>query len=142
MDSSGRALSTTGNTQQRRLYPQFGSINEARSSVSTNYNALQISFNRRYAHGFTVLTSYTLGKSLGIVAPFSEGANGPRNPFNASIDYGPIDQDVKHNFVLSYVWNVPGMTRGSGILRGFVNGWQINGITSIGRVSRTAFRRG
>ncbi|HTM47332.1 MAG TPA: carboxypeptidase regulatory-like domain-containing protein [Bryobacteraceae bacterium] len=131
VDAAGRALSSTGNTQQRRLYPQFGSINESRSSVSTNYNALQISFNRRYARGFTVLTSYTLGKSLGVVAPFGEGANGPRNPFNYSIDYGPIDQDVKHNFVLSYVWNVPSLAHGSRFLGGVVNGWQINGITTI-----------
>lgn len=131
VDAAGRALSTTGNTQQRRLYPQFGSINESRNSVGTNYNALQISFNRRYAKGFTLLTSYTWGKTLGIVAPFGEGSNGPRNPFDNSIDYGPIDQDVTHNFVLSFVWDTPQMKNGSSVLRGIVNGWQINGINTL-----------
>ena len=131
VDASGRPLSTTSNTQQRRVYPQFGSINQSSDSVSTNYNALQISFNRRYARGFTLLTSYTWGKSLGIVAPYGEGSNGPRNPFDHSIDYGPIDQDVKHNFVLSLVWNIPGITSGSKVLNGIVNGWQINGITTV-----------
>jgi hypothetical protein len=131
LDASGRPLSTTANTQQRRLYPQFGSINESKSSVSTNYHALQLSFNRRYARGFTLLTSYTWGKALGVVAPFGEGSNGPRNPLNHSIDYGPIDQDVRHNFVLSFVWETPRLAGGSGILRGIVNGWQINGINTL-----------
>ncbi|MEO7649086.1 MAG: hypothetical protein ABIZ80_01340, partial [Bryobacteraceae bacterium] len=131
VDASGRALSTTSNTQQRRVYPQFGSINQSGDSVSTNYHAFQVSLNRRYARGFTILTSYTWGKALGVVTGFGEGGNGPRNPQNYNIDYGPTDQDVTHNFVLSSVWAIPEMTGGWKLLKGVVNGWQVNGITTV-----------
>ena len=43
--------STIANTQARRLYPQFGQINNTLSAFSSNYNAMQVVVNRRYAKG-------------------------------------------------------------------------------------------
>ena len=76
--------STIANTQARRLYPQFGQINNTLSAFSSNYNAMQVVVNRRYAKGFSVLGSYTWSKALGVNVATGEGSNGPRNPLQLS----------------------------------------------------------
>jgi hypothetical protein len=68
--------STIANTQARRLYPQFGQINNTLSAFSANYNAMQVVVNRRYAKGFSVLGSYTWSKALGVNVASGEGSNG------------------------------------------------------------------
>ena len=132
VDSQGRPLSSVANTQQRRLFPQFGQINDTESSLAANYNGLQLSYNRRYADGLSVLVSYTWSKSLGVVGSVGEGSNGQRNPFNRRLDYGPLGSDVRHNWVTSFVWEMPwGAKANSKVLRYIIHGWQLNGIHTL-----------
>jgi hypothetical protein len=44
-----------------------------------------------------------LVKAMGIAGPSAggEGSNGPRNPFNYRLDYGPLGLDRRLNFVAS-----------------------------------------
>ncbi len=79
----------------------------------TNYDALQISLDKRYSHGFQLKGSYTLAKSRGNI-----GANGaPAANFQLlddprlELNEGPTDFDIRHNFVFSGLWQVP-HTRG------------------------------
>jgi hypothetical protein len=124
--------SIVANTQQRRLLPQFGPINDTRDSLSANYNALQIVVNKRYSKGFSILGSYTWSKGLGVVGSYGEGSNGQRDPFYNRLDYGRQDNDVKHNFVTSFVWDLPGTGKGqSRALRMLTGGWQLNGINTL-----------
>jgi hypothetical protein len=118
-------------TQDRRLYPQFGQINNTLSAFSANYNSLQIVMNKRYANGFTVLGSYTWSKALGVNVSNGEGSNGPRNPFNWRDDYGPLGLDRRHNFVMSALWDIPLGGAGSPKWQQLsIGGWQVSGIAS------------
>jgi hypothetical protein len=123
--------STIANTQARRLYPQFGLVNNFLSNLSANYNSGQIVFNKRYSKGFTILASYTLSKALGIAGASAggEGSNGPRDPFNYRLDYGPLGLDRRHNFITSALWDLPwgakGRPRWEQLI---VGGWQLSGI--------------
>jgi hypothetical protein len=123
--------STIGNTQSRRLFPQFGQVNAFMSNLSANYNSAQAVFNKRYAKGFTVLGSYTFSKALGIAGASAggEGSNGPRNPNNYRLDYGPLGLDRRHNFVTSALYDVPWGGRGRPMWEQFMlGGWQVSGI--------------
>jgi hypothetical protein len=123
--------SSIGNTQARRLYPQFGAINETLSNISANYNSGQIVFNKRYSKGFTILASYTFSKVLGIAgaSPGGEGSNGPRNPFNYRMDYGPLVLDRRHNFISSALWDLPWGGNGAPTWKRLtIGGWQLTGI--------------
>src|SRR5262249_13333485 len=125
--------STISNTQSRRLYPQFGNINNYLSDLSANYNSVQIVFNKRYSKGFTLLGSYTFSKALGIgsASAGGEGSNGPRNPSNYRLDYGPLGLDRTHNFVTSLLWDLPWARRGGPRGRRVaIGGWQLSGIAS------------
>ena len=124
--------STIANTQARRLYPQFGQINNTLSAFSANYNAMQVVVNRRYAKGFSVLGSYTWSKALGVNVSSGEGSNGPRNPYNYRDDYGPLSLDRTHNFIVSALWDVPlGGASAPKWQQYIIGGWQLSGIANM-----------
>ena len=71
------------------------------SSVNTHYDALLVSAERRGADvGFRA--SYTFGKALNYAnddqIPF---ANGPIDPTNLRLEYGPTPNDQRHSFTLA-----------------------------------------
>ncbi len=124
--------STLANTQQRRIYPQFGAISVNKNVISSNYNSLQVSFNRQFARGVSLLSSYTWSKALGVVAAEGEGNSGPRNPDNYRLSYGPHAFDLRHNSVTSFLWELPfGKNASSRLIRQAIGGWQINGIAKL-----------
>ena len=91
-----------------------------------------MTLNRRFAGGFTILASYVWQKYLDLISVGAEGQSGPRDPFNLKLNKGLSDNDVPQRFVASYIWSVPTVKRfNSGAMRQLVNGWQINGITTI-----------
>jgi hypothetical protein len=124
--------STIANTQTRRLFPQFGQVNNTLSAFSANYNAMQVVVNRRYAKGFSVLGSYTWSKALGVNVSAGEGSNGPRNPYDYRSDYGPLSLDRTHNFIISALWEVPlGGESAPKWQQYIIGGWQLSGIANM-----------
>jgi hypothetical protein len=71
------------------------------SSVNTHYDALLVSAERRGAR-FGFRGSYTFGKSLNYAnddqIPF---ANGPIDPNNLRLEYGPAPNDQRHRFTVA-----------------------------------------
>ena len=125
-------VSTVANTQERRLFPEIGGINVMAGALSSNYNAMQLSFRQRYAHGVSVQSNYTSSKALGVVGSETEGSNGTRDPFNARLDYGPLTIDRTHNFVTSIIWDTSELVRfSSPVLRTLAKGWQLTGIVTM-----------
>ena len=100
----------------------------------TFYNAFQTSLNRHFANGFNLLASYTfshnLGNADGNVGSFVQNAHAVNQ------DYGPVQPDLRHRFVVSYLYDLPvGSGRHflsglSGISDGIIGGWEVGGIVS------------
>jgi Carboxypeptidase regulatory-like domain len=121
--------STVGNTQSRRIDPQIGAINAIGDVLTSNYNALQFSFRQRYSHGLSVNSYYTYSKTLGIVGSEGEGSNGPRDPYNFGLNYGPMSYDIRNNWVTDFLWQPTEHRKFSNRMVGAVaGGW---GLTSI-----------
>lgn len=78
------------------------------SSVNTKYDGLLLSFEKRYAHRYQFRASYTLSKAFNYAnddqIPFS---NGPVDPNNLRLEYGPTPNDQRHRFVFSGVFDLP-----------------------------------
>jgi outer membrane receptor protein involved in Fe transport len=78
------------------------------SSINTKYDGLLLSFEKRYTHGFQFRASYTLSKAFNYAnddqIPFS---NGPVNPENLRLEYGPTPNDQRHRFVFAGVFRLP-----------------------------------
>ncbi|SPF51083.1 putative TonB-dependent receptor, plug [Candidatus Sulfopaludibacter sp. SbA4] len=101
--------------------------------ASANYNALQVSANRRAAKNLTVGVAYTWSKVLGTDADYSFIGN-PLDHRKA--DYAPLTFDRTQTLVVNYVYDVPAGARKGTFLdnplgRGILNNWQVTGITSL-----------
>jgi hypothetical protein len=125
--------STTSNINSRRPYASFTTITEDIAEGYSNYNALQVSWNRRFANGFTLLGSYVWAKSMDIAS--NDGNSGlgnqARDPYNWNLDYGPSDFDVRSRFVTSSVYQIPGPRSESALARAITGGWQVNAILTL-----------
>jgi len=116
---------TLANIDSRRIYaPYFAGIDSYESTATSSYQALQLSLNKRFSHGYTVLANYTYGKSLDISS--TDALANYQNTLNLRAEKGPSDYDVRQRFVTSFLWAIPAPAAHlSGWLLG---GWQVNGI--------------
>ncbi|MGD0910448.1 MAG: carboxypeptidase regulatory-like domain-containing protein [Terracidiphilus sp.] len=105
-----------------RPYPFFAQINDLETRQVSNYDALQITAERR-AHGLNFLGSYTYSHALD-ESTASPGA--VVNPYDIRADYGNSDEDIPNRFVVSATYELP--FKENGLVGGFVNGWQLNTI--------------
>jgi hypothetical protein len=123
---------TLANTQSRLLDPLIGPINTIGDILGSNYNSLQISFLQRFSHGVSVQSYYTYSKALGSTGSEGEGSNGPRDPFDYGLDYGPLYFDLKDNWVTSMLYQPPPfLTSSSPFVRTLANGWGLTGIITV-----------
>jgi len=124
-----RAGATTANTNARRLYaPDFANVAVQMSNGNSNYNSLQLSLNKRYAKGFSILASYTWSK---MIDDASGDGNASPNPFDQRFNRGISNLDIPHRFVGSFVFELPRFANQNAVLRWVAGGWDANGIVSL-----------
>ena len=111
--------STVGNTQQRRIYPNFGTISRGESRNGSLYQSLQLNVEKRFSHGFSILANYVWSKTL-------EDAFGP-NPFDLTLERALSGDDIPHNLKFSNIWEVP-RAPVTGVADKLLNGWQLNAV--------------
>lgn len=80
-----------------------------RSVGHSSYNSLQASLERHYTKGLALTASYTYSKSLDLGSSGMYGIEGEsvQNPYNLKGDWGPSAFDIRHNFVVSWVYDLP-----------------------------------
>jgi hypothetical protein len=83
-------------------------VTNLESSVKTKYDGLLVSVEKRFANHYQFRASYTLSKAFNYAnddqIPFS---NGPLNPNNLQLEYGPTPNDQRHRFTFAGVWDLP-----------------------------------
>jgi hypothetical protein len=96
--------------------------------VNSNYNALLLRANHRFAHGFLLSGSYTWSKTL----DFSSFEIGPQQdyPSNQRFDYGPADYDARHFLTVTGVWDLPILRNRHDFLGRALGGWNVSGVFS------------
>jgi hypothetical protein len=127
--------STASNINARRpiLPGTYGQLSESSSIGNAHYDSLQVSVDRRFAHGFSILANYTFGKSIDVTS------DDPSNPTdilavdstNLRYDRAPSNFDIRHIFNISYIWELPKVNRWGFFGRQVLSGWQLNGLTRI-----------
>lgn len=106
--------------------PCYGSIEEESSEAWSTYNSLQATLAKRMRHGLNLNASYVYGKYLDVSSVGAEGQNGPRDPYNWGLSYGPSDNDVRHRVVVTALWQIPEATSLHGVANALLNHWQTN----------------
>ena len=116
--ASGKTINGT----RSPLGPSFGSNTNQSTIGNANYNALELSL-RHTSGRLQMFASYTFSKSMDQSSNVAEEVN----PINPALSYALSAFDVKHNFVVSYAYELP-FDRLFGANR-LAKGWTISGIT-------------
>jgi hypothetical protein len=114
-----------------RPYPGHGSIRYYENAGTSNYNALQVALNRRYAKGFQFGVAYTYSKTM----------NYGDNDQTQVATYRPVDQwnyglasyDQTHVLIANYIWDLPRASKlwNNAMTRTALDNWQVAGIASF-----------
>ncbi len=114
-------------------------INELRSDGFSNYNSLQVRWEKNFSHGLQFQASYTYAHAQDDASSANLGSlnNGDfRDQRYPYLEYGNSDFDVRHRFVLSYIYQFPfgnGKAFGggaTGLLNQIIGNWQVAGIVT------------
>ena len=129
------------NPRQFRPYPQYNNILMTDSHGWLKYNSLQARLERRATKGLYLLAAYTLSRAttngLSQEITSDPGLNFYPLKTYPNADKGPASTDLRNNFTLSYVYELP-VGKGQALLPGLkgvpqaiIGGWQINGILLV-----------
>lgn len=119
-------------TSAQRLNPKVGQINGTSWEGYLLYDALNVRVTERMRKG-QIGVSYTWAKSIdnnsASVAggQFTNSINGLPFQFQ-QLWRGLSDYDVRHSLVVNYVYEIPGVKTGNGMVHSLTNGWQWGGI--------------
>jgi hypothetical protein len=112
----------------------FSRIFEFESNASSNYNGLSFELNKRFAHNFTLLTSYTWSHVIDdrpdatAVVPGTDDGKMVYDPLHIALDRASGDDDVRNRFILSGVWQLDNYTQGMNrYSRAILGGWELAG---------------
>src|SRR5438309_2139433 len=92
--------------------------------ANSNYNAAQVTLERKAAN-LTFLATYTFSKAIDNSSGFGQWVNFSNPRLSRSLSAF----DLRHNFVVSYIWAVPFDRAFKGAPKRLTRGWTLNGIT-------------
>ena len=123
-----------------RLNYQYSNINYRGSEGFNQYSGLNVKFqtNNLFNKGLYLNANYTWSHSIdNLSSAFSDGSSGLYglgylDPYNANLDKGNSDYDVRNRFVLSGTWNIPwGSNMSNSWERQVLGGWSFSPILNI-----------
>jgi hypothetical protein len=126
------AGATASNVQARRPNPAFGAVLSMQSGQTASYHAIQISGTQRMSHHVLFNAFYIYSKTLDSVQLQNNTTQGGvEDGANIHLDRGRADTDVRHQVVVSMIWQPDYYTGGNSVLRQIVNGWSVSPILKV-----------
>jgi hypothetical protein len=103
------------------------------SDQTMEYNALQTSFRKRFSNHYSYDVAYTFAKGTAtqggdLAAYYLASIGNTQDFFHPDLDYGPVDNDIRHRMTSTFIYELPDINGGKGFLNGAVGGWQLSGI--------------
>lgn len=132
-----------GDPKSRALYTYASATVYDRSIGEGNYNALQVSLDKRYVDGFAFQVAYTWSKAIDVAGDGWFGAEGgiggevPQDPYHP-FDYGSRSVagfDLTHILTINSLYQIPvgrgrKFSTGNGFADYVLGNWQLNNIFS------------
>lgn len=132
-------LPGAGAINPRRPFPTFGPITLYAPFAQSTYHSLQAKAERRFAQGFSMLSSYTWSHSIDNSVNGEDTGNGPvqpQNPRNWAAEKSSSGTDIRQRWVTSAIWDLPFARKGTSLganraAHWILNGWQLAGILTM-----------
>jgi hypothetical protein len=113
-----------------RPYSGYNSINSVETWFNSNYNALQVSVEKRFSGSSLLKVSYAFSKNLTDNA--SDRSNAPQNSYNFHEgEYGLAAYDRRNVLIFNYVYELPFLKNQQGLKGHILGGWEVSGITTF-----------
>ncbi|MCA1563685.1 MAG: hypothetical protein LC804_26695, partial [Acidobacteria bacterium] len=121
-----------------RPLPQFDSIGILESTAESRYHSLQVKFTQRLDSGFSMLSSYTLGKSEDDASGFFPSAgdpNFPQDSNNPDAEWARSNFDIRHRLSVAFSYALPigtgrAWVSSHGWLSDALSDWEVQGIVT------------
>jgi hypothetical protein len=113
-----------------RIFPNLGGITMSQSNGISDYKAIQVWINRRFADRLSYQVAYTLSRATSNV-PLTSFTSATTDPFNFNLDKGDSDLDRRHMFVSNAVYSLPDFKRWGSLASQVLGNWQLNGIVTL-----------
>jgi hypothetical protein len=131
---NGNALDTN---LLRTVYPGSGAVTKwfDASDVELNrntlqYNAMQVSIQRRLNRGLQLGMAYTLAKGEGWTGYSADVMEAdPTGALNRQRFWGPTNNNRPHNLNINYSYQIPNPTPDTTVLTWVLRDWQVSGVT-------------
>ena len=123
---------TTATTNQRRQLAGagFGSMILVEPVSNSTFHSLQLTGERRFKKGFSVLANYMWSKSIDDGSDNKGNGVTHANPFYNGFDKGLSAFDHTHVFTASGLWEIPVHFRAK-VVDALLGGWNLTGITTM-----------
>ncbi len=130
--AAGRRLLQTTEVISPSTNPNIGTGNFIDNIAASNYNALQIQFQRRLSHGLQALGSYTWSHSIdtGSAGSTQLASNAGTPGSNSNANRGPSDFDIRHAFSVGLTYDLP-TPRTSAFTYAILGGWSLQSIIQV-----------
>jgi hypothetical protein len=111
--------------------PTLDSANIVANTATSNYNALQLQFQRRLSRGFQILASYSWQHSIDSASAGSLGSvSNTLVPGIGNVNRGPSDFDVRHAFSTGMTYELPNLKK-SGLPKVILSGWALQSLVQV-----------
>jgi hypothetical protein len=110
----------------REPYPAYSNILMTESGGDSEYQSLQLTFNRRMGHGLSMLAAYTFSKSIDDTSAFlptTPDQNFPQDSHNYHLERALSSYDMPNRLTVALVYQIPGSTR-------WTRGFELSGIVT------------
>jgi outer membrane receptor protein involved in Fe transport len=119
----------TGNSETPYLYatdmPYITTIAYNYNGNSSNYNAMQLIYSRRFRNGLDLNANWTWAHGMDTIAAPNVT---PLSNAHTHVDYGNSTVDLRHRASVSAIYDVPFGKSFTGIKSQIFKGWQLNNI--------------
>jgi len=107
--------------------PDFYQVSLTNNTATSDYQALQVKFQRRLSRGLQALASYTFSHSIDNASTdaFANYLNTPSFIANPNIDRGNSDFDIRHSFTAGVTYDLPS-PESNKFAHAVLGGWSVD----------------
>jgi hypothetical protein len=109
-----------------RPFLGYGAISDRRTEASSDYNSLQVTFNKRISHGLQYGAVYTWSKNMTDAS--TDRSDAAQDPLRLDLERAPSQFDRTHIFTGHLVYELPFFRKSTGLKRTLLGGFQLTGV--------------
>jgi hypothetical protein len=109
--------------------PSFGFVELVGNAATSDYNAMQVQYQRRLSRNVQALANYTWSHSIDDASSSSIGSvSNAFGDFSPNVNRGPSDFDVRNSFSGALTVNIPTPPTENRFARAILGGWSMDNI--------------